>query len=91
MKGLIPNTESALNGKVRCLIYPLHLLYIIVFVFGMTNEIGAVCSATAIIPSIFYLKDICFVLYYVIMLWIKHNNFFINWKDLGENENENEQ
>ena len=79
MKGLIPNTQSALKDRVRRFIYPLHLLYIIVFVFGMTNEIGAVCSASTMIPAIFYIKDICFFLYYVIMLWIRHNNFFIDW------------
>ena len=54
----------------------------------MTNEIGAVCSASTMIPSIFYIKDICFILYYIIMLWIKHNNFFIDWKELKENGQE---
>ena len=56
----------------------------------MTNEIGAVCSASTMIPAIFYIKDVCFILYYVIMLWIKHNNFFIDWKELKENGKEPE-
>ena len=71
---------------MRCVIYPLHLLYIIVFIIGMTNEIGAICSASVAIPSIYYLKDLCFVLYFIVMLGLKQKNFFIDWQDLVQNQ-----
>ena len=68
-----------MQSKVKCLLYPLHLLYMACFAIGMTNQLGASCTSSTSLPIIFYCKDGCFLLYFVLLLALNRQNYLIEW------------
>jgi len=68
LKYLRHNTAASMRSKVRWFLYPLHCLYAIVLIVGLTNDVGATCSPSKVLPTIFFLKDGCYVLYFILLL-----------------------
>ena len=79
------NTAQKMRHKTRWFIYPLHLIYLIVFIVGLTSgQFGAVCTASSVLPSIFYFKEGCFILFFAFLLGLNQNKFLLDWKDPGQ-------
>lgn len=79
------NTAHKMRRKVRWLLLPMHVLYAVVFIIGLTDDLGASCSSSMAFPVIFYLKDACFVLYFALLLTLNYKKFLIDWNNAGQN------
>ena len=75
-----------MRKKVRWLLYPLHLGYWVLFVVSMTNDLGAICTSTKVLPAIFFIKDACFLVYFAVLLCMSQNKFLIDWNNAGQRQ-----
>ena len=91
LMGLRHDSASAMQSKVKCFLYPLHLLYMACFAIGMTNQLGASCTSSTSLPIIFYCKDGCFLLYFVLLLALNRQNYLIEWTKPGNDTDEVKQ
>ena len=92
LMGLCHNSAQAMQSKVKCFLIPLHLLYIACFAIGMTNQLGASCTSSTSLPIIFYCKDGCFLLYFVLLFALHRQNYLIDWSKPGKvSEEANQQ
>ena len=83
LKYLRHSTAASMRSKVRWFLYPLHCLYAIVLIIGLTNDVGATCNTNKGLPTIFFLKDGCYVLYFILLLSLYSKKFLIEWKHPG--------
>ena len=86
LKYLRHNTAIAMRRKVRWLLYPLHAIYGILFMLGLTSDLGATCTTSTVLPAVFYLKDLCYFIYFAVLLGLKYNNFLLDWNNAGQKQ-----
>ena len=79
------NTAQTMRRKVRWLLLPMHVLYFVVFIIGLTDDLGASCTSLVAYPAIFYLKEACFILYFTLLLTLNYKKFLIDWNNAGQN------
>ena len=87
LKNLRHNTAATMRSKVKCFLFPLHLIYLACFILGLTDMVdifGATCTARFVLPAVFYLKDGCFLLYFVFLFALNHNKYLIDWDHPGQ-------
>ena len=88
LMGLRHSTAIKMRSKVKCILLLLHLVYLACLIVGMIDSVGAKCSTSNsyTLPIIFYCKDGCYALYYVLLLALHSQKYLIDWNDPGQSQ-----